>query len=315
MSNPLFTPRKQSTPATDIFTNTPSTISQFHRRYNDFPPVAKTLTPIKNISIQYEHPDIKKIEKRVVNKELETRKIIMNVFVFLVSNLAYKFLSLLFSQLEISHTLKSHVDITYWAENLLFLLKILVIYNIGTGVYQLFKKSDEFKDINLTPQQRQLLGLPAATSSNSVIPDQGISPVNSIDAVKKTEPHTGPAPQSNSWSIFNKDPISKTDPSKIANIGSTSGLFNKPNSLLASPMSSPHIKRFTTTEQSGPNLTNRTSMSKPSETEQSFISKMNSSSLLSKQTLNAGLNTTPSYIPSPKYYYRMDSPSRPRRRV
>lgn len=322
MSSISFTPNiKSRTTNDEIFPNTPSSLSQFHRRVNDFPPT-KTLTPIKNINLQYENPEVKKVEKRIVNKELETREIIMKIFVLLVSNLAYKFLTLFFSQFEISASLKPQFDVVYYAEKLLTILKLLLGYSIVSGIYRLFKKADEFKDIKLTPQQRQLLGLPIVPTTANPELSNHLSTTetlahNGLESIKKAEDLFSTPVKSTASSIFQKEEMPRATNTTTSTAINSISLPNGPskqNSLIASPMSSPRIQRFAPSKPSHLNFNTSTTTIQPAVSDTSFIHKLNSVTATSLAKQPVGVST-PSYIPSPKYYYRMDSPSRSRRRA
>ncbi|KAH3664333.1 hypothetical protein WICMUC_005718 [Wickerhamomyces mucosus] len=233
----------------------------------------------KNIDTNYEIPQLK---FKPINKELETKKIIINFFILLLSNLIYKYLELILNNINyfenlswIFHNNNNIIIIIFEKlfqnfNKFTILFRLLIGFNILNSSYKLiFQNNLKYNKLNndkdLTIEQRKLLGLPI----NQLINDNIINkPINKLD------------------NNINK-PINKLDIN--INNNNKQKLHKTP---IASPMSSPQLQKKKKNVES--------------------IDSINPNSNLLNKNLN--LNT-PTYIPSPKYYYRMDSPSRTRRRV
>jgi nucleoporin POM34 len=211
-------------------------------------------------TIEWEHPDLAKIEHRTVNKELEVKRVLVNVILLLISKLGLNLIKLVMLKLEITF------DYTN-ANRTLLLFQLLFIWNIASGLFRAIKPQDEFKDLKLTPHQRELLGLKDVPVTSAT--------VEKVASVKPTTPTRAP----------------ETTP-----IPSTNQLTprRKMRTPIASPMASQTISKLASPHKLSA-LKPTTSLDPLKGVKEQII--------------------TPTYIPSPKYYYRMDSPTKSRRRV
>jgi nucleoporin POM34 len=210
--------------------------------------------------IEWEHPDLAKIEHRTVNKELEVKRALVNVILLLISKLGLNLIKLVMLKLEITF------DYTN-ANRALLLFQLLFVWNIASGLFRAIKPQDEFKDLNLTPHQRELLGLKDVPVTYAM--------VDKVTSVKPTTPTRVPE----------ASPIQSTNQSTPR---------RKTKTPIASPMASQTIPKLASPRKSRP-LKPTTSLDPLKGLKEQII--------------------TPTYIPSPKYYYRMDSPTKSRRRV
>lgn len=216
------------------------------------------------------------IEKRSVNKELQTKRVLINFILILLLRLVENFTKLILLKLD-SKVIDLEND--NWVFYTRLVLNILFIFNISNGIYNILKPNDEFKDLKLSNEQRNLLGLP-------IINDITKEPIE----LQKIEPKT----------FTNSNLNISLSPKRS---GLTNTTINKPpiiNNILvspsnktpiASPMSSPSPIKIKT----------------PSINKTPIINKS-----INPLLKNTGV-FTPTYIPSPKYYYRMDSPTKTRR--
>lgn len=290
--------------------------SKLGRHYNDTLP-----------SIVWEHPELAQIEKRIVNKELETKRVMINVIFLLISKLIYNFIELIWKKMDLQY------EIHFNFNNILIGFQLLFVWNILSGLYKVLKPQDQFNDLNLTPHQRELLGLPQAPTTKTTSLE-AIKPTRSFNFKDSTVSSSSSSSESSKLSTLspNKSTESKTNDNDVVSNtisnSTTSKLLKKASTPIASPLASPS-KSFSPkkTQFSASTSSSSTSSSSaaagagagPSTSKLSTIAPSNQTStpLQPKgltQLKKQELTSTPTYIPSPKYYYRMDSPSRPRRR-
>lgn len=238
-------------------------------------------------SIEWEHPELSKIEKRIVNKELESKKVMINLILLLSSNLVYNSIELVWKKFIMEFFELSSNIIEFRFKNLLIGFQLLFLLNIINGMYKVLKPQDQFTDLQLTPHQRELLGLPQVPTVNS-----------SFEVIRPTSTVT--TSSSTTLPKVEKDEKPFTlSPKKSS------------HTPLASPMASPS-KSFSPKKSVTPHQQQVTS--KPVQ-HQSRLSQLKNQEIPKTPASNTYTSTTtPTYIPSPKYYYRMDSPSRTRRR-
>ncbi|CCH43135.1 Nucleoporin [Wickerhamomyces ciferrii] len=216
-----------------------------------------------SIAIEWEHPDLIKIEKRIINKELETKKTVLNILLLLSLKLIFNFINLIWIKL-IDPSISYEFEFLNYSNKLLFFLQIICFINIIYGLYKIFKPQDQFTDLNLTPNQRELLGL------------------NQIPTTITKSQQQQAQPQTQASQSIQSDLKTK-----------------KSNTPIASPMSSPS-KQF--------------SPKKPTSSIPTTATTTTTGTAQNNKIQSLKDISTPTYIPSPKYYYRMDSPSRSRRR-
>lgn len=217
-------------------------------------------------SLEWEHPDLVAVEHRTVNKELEVKRVLTNVILLLVSKLLLNFAKLVLFKLDYT------VDYTQVDKGLI-LFQLLFAWNVVSGLYKVFKPRDDFKDLKLSAQQRELLGLKRV-------------PVTAGDldqhTPQKTLKETGRVVKA----------TTQQEKSAVTHITSNN---NTPRRTpIASPMASQPFR---------------------SPIRSPVKSPLKSPLKLQADPLKAMKQITPTYIPSPKYYYRMESPTKSRRRV
>ncbi|CUS22230.1 LAQU0S05e00628g1_1 [Lachancea quebecensis] len=144
---------------------------------------------------EFENPVLAQYSRRIVNKELETRKIISNLFAVLVWNLALKFLSLYLDhtlhgagfskraakwiQETLVYRINPYADFEHsrWARlltlaNISHIFHLAVFYNVTVSLWRLLVKSQNVKidDLHLNQRQKQLLGLSDQPQTSNNLP-------------------------------------------------------------------------------------------------------------------------------------------------
>lgn len=248
-------------------------------------PPSSTLTPsttsVPSTDIEWKHPDLTTIEHRLVNKELELKRVLINFILLLLSKLVLNFANFFIYKLEINFSFDPFTKYLY-------LIHLVFIWNIGSGIYKVLKPQDDFKDLNLTEQQRSLLGLtpiPLKTSTTSVSYKTSTTPSELTNSISPSKP------------IVNDNEHKRI------------------KTPIASPMSSQPVKRLNFSPKKSPLKFETSTKSTTSTTSTTVAASalQTSNPLLTK--IKQSVVSTPTYIPSPKYYYRMDSPTKARRRV
>ncbi|SCV99581.1 LAFE_0A06348g1_1 [Lachancea fermentati] len=253
----------------------------------------------------FENPVLAQYNRRVVNKELETKRIIFNVIIILFWNLVVKYLRLFvehtrkgthwrhllhtFILERVVYPLNPHINLeeSSWVrfvniESVSHMLHLIVFYNVTVSLWRLLVKAQNVNldDLKLTQKQKELLGISETPSDSRVLPE--------VVLTNKSNPSSSSPP-----------------PSKISS--NQPFLFKS----LRTPLKSQEHK-----------MQERQAMS-------AFVNKVNAfgdlrkTTLLSKTRLNPNTTSvtaipTPTnrsgYIPSSRYAYMMDSPS-PRKRM
>ncbi|AMD22785.1 HHR016Cp [Eremothecium sinecaudum] len=269
----------------------------------------------------YENPILEVFTRRVVNKELEIKKIIVNIASLFVWNLCYKFLVFFLyytkkgnylckriNQVFLAHIvfkIYPHLDLdSGWLKiwrlsNVSRLVHIVFFINVLTSLYMLLVKSQNFKvsDLGLNERQKQLLGVTDKDSRETLLPE---------GLLYKSNPRLN-------FSSENK----KVDSSKDVTEHSAPTqpfLFKS----LQTPLKASEISK------------GQQQQKKILESSSAFVNKINAYDDLRKSVLmsrsaitpppvnnivsSPSIRPTSGYIPSSKYAYMMDSPS-PRKRL
>lgn len=206
-SSQFVTP-KRTTPSKGS-SSTPQSASKFSTPPNAYKPSTPSEVPTGS----WEHPSLKDIRRRTVNKELVLRKVLVNIAVLISIYLL--------SRLGKSGPLNLYVDwiksqgpvlsavMTYGHIG----LQLLCFFNVVMGVSQLFQPPEKFDDLPITPSQRKLLGLPDSPNSAKSSP----SPPRYL----KSSPQARVSPRPSPLSKSSSSPLSKS--SAIFNTPSKSG--------------------------------------------------------------------------------------------
>jgi nucleoporin POM34 len=191
-------------------------------------PPKPTTVPTGN----WEHPCLETIRNRTFDKKEAVRKVLFNMVAYLV---LHKTISLFLSQYARAESyLGSLESYSVISENLIFLLRLVFIYNIVWNAYKLLKPADTFEDLPLTASQRKLLGLPE--SSKAIDPSKAITPPKYL---KSTVPnryyYAGPGPLKSSSSTTRTTPKTNSIFTKaaIAPDSPVAGLYQKLRSPFA----------------------------------------------------------------------------------
>ncbi|SCU85832.1 LADA_0D10066g1_1 [Lachancea dasiensis] len=263
--------------------------------------------------VTYENPVLAQYSRRIVNKELETRRIISNFLALLLWNLGVKFLSLFlyhtthganlqqklgkWVQESVIFRFHPHADLeASWARNatlanISHVCHLLIFYNVTVSIWRLLVKSQNVKvdDLHLNHRQRQLLGVSDTPVTKELLPHVRLA-------------SGGPTLETKSTAV------PKIDSREINGLSASSAFLFK-------SLQTPQKAR----EQQ---------VTAPMDVRSDFVKKVNAfgdlrTSFLKKKSLTPTHNTsitplTPvsrnGYIPSSKYTYMHDTPS-PRKRI
>ncbi|CEP62746.1 Pom34p LALA0_S06e02850g [Lachancea lanzarotensis] len=256
----------------------------------------------------FENRALGQYSRRIVNKELETRRIISNLVAVLLWNLAIKFLTLFLH--HTSHGINFQQALTKWVRelviyrlfpradldystmariatiaNLSHIFHLIVFYNVTVSLWRLVLKSQNVKidDLHLSNRQKQLLGVSDVPSTKNLPPNLSISSnVSKEDRKDQTTHLNKPLSQSNSPSplfLFKslQTPLKSREQSSTASTGTRSAYVKKVNAF----------GDLNTSYQKKPSLT---------------PGQMNSKAFTTPISRNG-------YIPSSKYAYMRESPS------
>ncbi|KAF5102881.1 hypothetical protein D0Z00_000139 [Geotrichum galactomycetum] len=192
-------------------------------------PPKPTTVPTGN----WEHPCLEIIRNRTFDKKEAVRKVLFNIVAYMV---LHKIISLFLSQYARAESYFGSLEsYSVFGENLIFLLRLVFIYNIVWNSYKLLKPADTFEDLPLTASQRKLLGLPE--SSKAVDPSKAITPPKYL---KSTVPnryyYAGPGPMKSTSFTTKATPKTNSIFTKaaIASDSPVAGLYQKLRSPFAS---------------------------------------------------------------------------------
>lgn len=206
-SSQFVTP-KRTTPSKGS-PSTPQSASKFSTPPNAYKPSTPSEVPTGS----WEHPSLKDIRRRTVNKELVLRHVLINiailVFIYLLSRLGKRgplhfYIGWIESQGSILSAVVKYGHIG---------LQLLCFYNVVVGLSQLFQPPEKFDDLPITPSQRKLLGLPDSPNSAKSSP----SPPRYL----KSSPQARLSPRPSPLSKSSSSPLSKS--TAIFNTPSKSG--------------------------------------------------------------------------------------------
>ncbi|CAN6645293.1 hypothetical protein TRVA0_021S00430 [Trichomonascus vanleenenianus] len=250
------------------------------------PNASKPSTPSKMPTGHWEHPAMKDVMKRTVNKELVLRKSLINAGLLVASYFGDRIVRKWTQSSPIYIATEFPEVATAWWY-LWTALQVLFAYNILIGVYQLLRPQESFDDLAFTPSQRKLLGLPE--SPKTVSPADTASPPRYL----KSSPHTRISPR--------PSPLSKS---------TTAGLTGSPLSKFVNSPSKFSPSKFASSPRSNREIV--ASPSSPAQTPTTANPAV--SPLLHKSTLNStSLNATNSVGKTTsainKFAHLMDTPS------
>ncbi|KAA8897537.1 hypothetical protein TRICI_006717 [Trichomonascus ciferrii] len=217
-----FVTPKRTTPSKD----SPSSAGKFSTPPNAYKPTTPSEVPTGS----WEHPSLKDIRRRTVNKELVLRKVLVNLGVllsiYLLGRLARRTpLSLYLDWVRGQGPVLSAIA-TYGHLG----LQLLCFFNVVVGLSQIFQPPEKFDDLPITPSQRKLLGLPESPNSARSSP----SPPRYL----KSSPQARVSPRPSPLSKTSSSPLSKSTatfgtPSKNGNNSNTNTPSSKQTNTLA----------------------------------------------------------------------------------
>lgn len=260
----------------------------------------------ENVLGGFENPVLAQYSCRIVNKELETRKIISNLLAVLVWNLALKFLSLYLDhtlhgagfskrvtkwvQETLVYRINPYADFEHsrWARlitlaNVSHIFHLIIFYNVTVSLWRLLVKSQNVKidDLHLNQRQKQLLGLSDQTQTSSALPRVML-------AASPQEPLSKPTSLASSPRKASAPPVF---------------LFKS----LQTPLKSK--ERAAAAERAGVRSERAPKINAFGDLRSSVLKKSSlTPSHVSSGLLPTAMNRT-GYIPSSKYAYMRDSPS------
>ncbi|CDO94942.1 unnamed protein product [Kluyveromyces dobzhanskii CBS 2104] len=265
----------------------------------------------------FENPALATFTSRMVNKELEMRRLLTNVVVVLIWNLISKFVFLFFhfttsgAQLRnelyrfmlknIVYKVNPQANLNSFWFNLLSwqfatsLFHTIVLYNIASCLWNLLVKAQnlDMSDLHLTEHQKSLLGITEETS------DSGFA--SSLNVKNRNFDLAGNKDANSAFKSLNE-------------VGSKSG--NKP--FIFKSLQTPMKMRELNSVQQAEARKNHVSFSlQPKKVNAFGIDPVvnNASAAANSATLaRSQPGTHPGYIPSNRYTYMMDSPSSMKKR-
>lgn len=185
-------------------------------------PPKPTTVPTGN----WEHPCLEIIRNRTFDKKEAVKKVLFNIVAYFA---LHKIIELFSRQyIGAESYLGSLESYALIADHIVFVIRLVLIYNIVWNSYKLLKPADTFEDLPLTASQRKLLGLPE--SSKAVDSCKAITPPKYL---KSTVPnryyYADPASLKNTSSMINATPTSKSIFKKaaIAPDSPVAGLYQK----------------------------------------------------------------------------------------
>lgn len=263
----------------------------------------------------YENPVLRQLASRNINKELEIQTIVTNVVAILLWNLITKFALLVFT--DTSHGASLVALIHYKLQRSDFICKImkhplyyllndnvnysrcnifihlLMAYNIVSATCRLLSKM-KTSDLNLTPRQRQLLGLDHVQIKTTGAPQKPkmlFQDSGSLIQDHHIRTTAGGAQQHSNGLPTNKP--------------STPYLFKSLETPLKARQKATENSLLKRPRQTGPNIFN-------TDTQATKLNKTYLKNDLPSQNLIENASNT-GYIPSNKYAYKMGTPSIRRR--
>lgn len=253
----------------------------------------------------FESPALAKFTTRMVNKELEMRKLIINAVVMLIWNLVGKFLTLFFNYTGTGSRLREQMHALFLKyviykinpqasrSSLLFqvlswqflgsVFHCVILFNIAVSLWKLLIKSQnvDVSDLNLTERQKQLLGIIDGEKDES---SSHASVNNSSFDTLKSSLHEEHKKRSSKTFIFK----SLETPVKMREHNGQTSFINKNTNHVSFSVQPKKVNAF------GTDLKNDKIMTP-------------TISAIGRSRLQPG--GRPGYIPSNRYTYMMDSPS------
>ncbi|SCU82840.1 LAME_0C03070g1_1 [Lachancea meyersii CBS 8951] len=262
------------------------------------------------VAFAFENKALSQYSRRIVNKELETRRIISNLVALLLWNLGVKFLTLFlhhtahginiqrtlikWAQELVIYRLYPHADLEYslWSRtatiaNISHVFHLIIFFNVTVSLWRLVLKSQNVKidDLHLNNRQKQLLGV-SEPSTSSKLPMQ---------ASQAKQSHIGSETQSSIPLQLDNVNLAKRNPSPVYLFKSlqTPLKSRQQESLLFTGVRSAHVKKVNAFGDLNTSSLKRASLTPPQTTSNAFMTPKNRNG----------------FIPSSKYAYMRDSPS------
>ncbi|KAI0463546.1 hypothetical protein LJB42_002546 [Komagataella kurtzmanii] len=179
------------------------------------------------------NPQVEKAISRMVNKDSQVKKLLTNAMLWAILKLLLSITVIITFNLDFSDKFYEWYEyITYFGHYLWILLQSLFFFNVVTSLFELFKPRDQCLDLNLTPRQRQLLGLEPLNETD--LREGTDYPVSNLPKVLPTLQQQQEQPENTSFGTINQSfasmSIDTTKNSTLANISSL-GLQKAPSSL------------------------------------------------------------------------------------
>ncbi|GME72838.1 unnamed protein product [Ambrosiozyma monospora] len=141
-----------------------------------------SLPPVSGISSEgtteddLNSPYVEMALKRIVNRDQETRTVLVNGFLVLVYKFFLAVVRLFIASFQVHkiNVISKNSEFYYYASYLNYLVYGILFFNIITSLIKLLKPEDKCLDLPLTDKQRKLLGLPLLSSNDDS--DKGIIP-------------------------------------------------------------------------------------------------------------------------------------------
>ncbi|ANB15516.1 hypothetical protein AWJ20_3144 [Sugiyamaella lignohabitans] len=249
----------------------------------------------------WEHPSMKEIRKRTVNKELVLSRVLKNVAALVILSGAESVTKRVLNNFSWSSELiesQSLGDAIKYVKYFIWLVYVLLIYNIVTGVSQFIKPQEKFDDLPITSSQRKLLGLPASPNSATSSP----SPPRYL----KSSPQARVSPRGSSPLSRTSTASSSSSQASVSPLAKISTPSRSGTSLLSPSSSERKQQPVPSKVASGSPLATKSTSTATNNTTTSVASSTPT------KTASTATQSSVSFTPTGRYVYL--SESSPRRR-
>lgn len=201
-SSPKRTPIRQITGSRD--SQSPKTPQSGVGSASKFstPNAFKPSTPSQIPTGSWEHPSLKDIRKRTVNKELMIHKLLINGGILIALYLFSRGNNTAQLNNWFGFITHKYPQILTYSRYLYIGIQLLCFYNVLVSVSSLFEPKEKYDDLPITPNQRKLLGLPESPNSAKSSP----SPPKYL----KSSPQARVSPRPSPLSKSSSSPLSKS---------------------------------------------------------------------------------------------------------
>uniref|UniRef100_A0A060T1Z7 ARAD1C28028p n=1 Tax=Blastobotrys adeninivorans TaxID=409370 RepID=A0A060T1Z7_BLAAD len=235
----------------------------------------------------WEHPSLRDIRRRTVNKELALRKAIINgsiiVAMYILSHLVPRNNSIVKSLIDDLSSVVSKLKLVWTA------VMLICAVNVVLSLFKVIQPPERFDDLPLTPSQRKLLGLPQSPHAS---PTAAPSPPKYAKSSPQARVSPRPSPLSKS-SSFSSSPLRPVGSPRIGSPRLDSARAQQTQQAQQAQDTPTKLPKLPI----APSSVNGTNNSSPNATLQSVASQA------------SGGNSSSTYSPSGRFMYLAESPN------